>query len=312
MLFLFDLLKKYYKHLIVIGITSVILSAVFSSEYFITPMYKAEAIVYPQNLIPYSTESPTEQMLQLLESTDIRDALIEDFDLYNHYDIDTSQKYPLTMLHSQMRENIQIDKTKFESVEITVMDRDPVIASQIADSLVEKFNLKARTLQREKTAEVVTILKNQLDFYKHQMDSMESTLKDIRVNYEILDFEEQMNSFSRVYYTAMKEGKAGSGNHKLDKVMTNMKEKGGEAISLKEHLWRTRGTYNDVKVMYEDVLKDLTKELTYSNIVTRPVPAERKSYPVRSLMVLGFTLSVLLFSMIVIIVTESYKRINTG
>jgi hypothetical protein len=310
-LFLLNLVKKYYKHLSVITVISIVISVLFSSELFITPMFKSEAVVYPQNLNPYSTESPTEQMLQLLESTDIRDALIDDFDLEDHYEISKNNKYPLTVLHSMMEENIQIDKTKFESVNITVMDKDPGVASNMVDSLIAKYNLKARNLQREKSAEVVVIMKDQLDYWKYYMDSMESVSKDIRVNYGILDFEEQMSSFSRVYYTAMNEGRAGSGKTLLDKVMKNMQLKGGESVSLKEHLWRVRGTYNDIKVLYEESLKDLTKELTYSNIITSPVAAERKSYPVRSLMVFGFTLSTLLFSMILILVLEYYKRVDT-
>jgi hypothetical protein len=310
-LFLIDIVKKYFKHLVIIGIGAVILSVVFTSEYFITPMYRSEAIVYPQNLIPYSTESPTEQMLQLLESNYIRDGLIEDFNLYEHYEIKKDQKYPQTVLFNMMKDNVSIDKTKYESVEIVVMDKDPVIASQMVDSIVSKFNTKARNLQREKTAEVVIILKNQLDYWQHQMDSMENALRDIRMNYGILDFEEQMSSFSRVYYTAVKEGRAGGGERPLDKVMSNMQEKGGEAVSLKEHLWRVRGTYNDIKVQYEDVVKDMNKELTYSNLVTKPVPAERKSYPVRSLMVLMFTASVLFFSLLVMVIMENNRRLRS-
>jgi capsular polysaccharide biosynthesis protein len=310
-LFLIEIIKKYFKHLVIIGVGAVVLSVIFTSEFFITPMYRSEAIVYPQNLIPYSTESPTEQMLQLLESNYIRDGLIEDFNLYDHYEIDKKQKYPKTLLFNMMKENIQIDKTKYESVEIVVMDKDPVIASQMVDSIVSKFHTKTKTLQREKTAEVVVILKKQLDYWKYQMDSMENVLRDIRMNYGILDFEEQMSSFSRVYYTAVADGKAGSGgNRPLDKVMSNMQEKGGEAVSLKEHLWRVRGTYNDIKVEYENVLKDMTKELTYSNLVTKPVPAERKSYPVRSLMILMFTASVLFFSLLVMVIMENNRRLR--
>ncbi len=274
-------------------------------------MFKSEAIVYPQNLIPYSTESPTEQMLQLFESNDIRDALIEDFGLMQHYEVDSTQKYPLTILHNIFKENITIDKTRFESVQIIVKDKDPKVASNLVDSIISKHDQKARSLQREKSQEVVVIFKNQLDYYKFQMDSMENALKDIRMDYGILDFEEQMNSFSRIYYTAVKDGAAGSGNRPMDKIMHNMQLKGGEAMALKEHLWRIRGTYNDVKLQYEDALKDLTKVLTYSNIVTKPVPAEKKSYPVRSLIVIIFTVSVLLFTLISVIIFENFQRLRS-
>ncbi|HEX5002833.1 MAG TPA: Wzz/FepE/Etk N-terminal domain-containing protein [Bacteroidia bacterium] len=308
--FIFQALWKYKKHLIIITVLSVAASAFFSSDWFIKPKYKSNAIVYPSNLIPYSTESPTEQMLQIFESEDIRKQLIKDFDLMKHYDIDSNQRYPQYYLYLQMDENIKVDKTKFESVEIEVWDTKPEIAKAMVDSIISKFNQKARTVQREKTSEVVIIYKNQLEQKKAEMDSMEMALKNIREKYGIIDVEGQVESFSRAYYFAMTEGKAGNnGNRPIDKVFTNLTTHAGDYIALKEHLWRERGTYNDLKVKYEDVLKDLTKELTYSNIITSPRVAEKKSYPVRSLIVLMFTCSALLVAAIVIIFIENRTRV---
>lgn len=309
-LFIFAIANKYKIHLVAVTVISIILAIIFTSETFIKPKYKSTAVVYPSNLVPYSTESPTEQMLQLFESEYIRDELIHDFQLFKHYGIDTTAKFPLTMLHGQMSDNIHIDKTKYESVEIEVLDTDPRVASQMVDSLVAKMHKKAKMIQREKSAEVVIILKNQLDFKKHEMDSMEKDLLSIRNKYGILDFESQVKSFSKVFYNEMASGRASyGGSRPIDKAMNQLLEKGGEYVSLREHLWRVRGTYNDLKIEYENSLKDLTKELTYSNFITKPVPAEKKSYPVRSLLILMFTGSMLVLAFIILILFENSKRL---
>ncbi|MDQ3050682.1 MAG: hypothetical protein M3Q95_07340 [Bacteroidota bacterium] len=309
-LFIFKIANKYRIHLILITIISIILAIIFSSESFVKPKFKSSAIAYPSNLVPYSTESPTEQMLQLFESDEIRDELISDFKLFEHYGIDTTDKFPLTNLYGQMSENIKIDKTKFESVEIEVLDTDPVIASRMVDSLLAKMHKKARLLQREKSGEVVVILKHQLDHKRSEMDSMEKALMDIRTKYGILDFENQVKAFSKVYYSELASGRASvGGNRPIDNAMNGLLNKGGEYVSLSEHLWRVRGTYNDLKIQYESAFKDLSKELTYSNIVTRPVPAEKKSYPVRSLIVIMFTGSMLLLAFIILVIYENSKRV---
>ena len=140
---------------------------------------------------------------------------------------------------------------------------------------------------------------------------METTLMEIRTKYGLLDFENQVKSFSKVYYGELAAGRASTGGSRpIDKAMQSLLNKGGQYVSLSEHLWRVRGTYNDLKVQYESALKDLTKELTYSNIVTRPVPAEKKSYPVRSLIVIMFTGSMLLLTFIILIIFESSRRNN--
>jgi hypothetical protein len=310
-LFIIDIAVKYRKHLAIVAVASVILSVIFSSPYFIKPKFKSTAIIYPSNLVPYSTESPTEQLLQLLGSDDIRDQLITDFNLYEHYEVDTATKYPKTIIHGMMAENIKYDKTKFESVEITVWDTEPEIAKAIIDSLISKMHNKARILQRQKSGEVVVILKNQLDLKKAEMDSMEDALKNIREKYGILDFENQVKGFSKVYYQEVAAGRAGFGSGRpMDRMMSNLSSKGGDYVSLREHLWRVRGTYNDLKIQYENTLKDLTKELTYSNLITKPVPAEKKSYPVRSLIVLMFTGAMLAISFIILVVYENNLRIK--
>lgn len=309
-LFIIDVVKKYRKHLIIISAIAVLLGVLFSSPLFIQPKFKSTAIVYPSNLIPYSTESPTEQMLQLFASDDLRDELIRDFNLFEHYKVDSTGSFPMTTLYGMMKENISIDKTKFESVEINVLDTDPHVAKAMADSIISKMHKKARVLQRDKSAEVLIIVENQLRLKKAEMDSMENEIKKLRTDYGILDFEEQVRSFTRVYYTELAAGRAGAGsNRPMDRAMNNMQFKGGNYVSLKEHLWRIRGDYNDLKKQYEQIKTDLKKVLTYSNVITSPVAAEKKSYPVRSLIVLMFLITSLLLSFLVLVIYENNRRV---
>ncbi|MFM8949435.1 MAG: hypothetical protein ACKOKB_01480 [Bacteroidota bacterium] len=310
--FIFGIIKKYAKQLSFIAAGTIVLSILFSSEFFIKPKFKSTAIVYPSNLIPYSTESPTEQMIQLFGSDEIRDELIKDFKLFDHYEIDTTAKYPLTILHGMMQENISIDKTRFESVEINVMDTDPKVASAMVDSIISKFHNKARTLQRTKSAEVVIILKNQLILRTAEIDSMEKRILELRKDYGILDFDQQIRSFSRTYYDELAKGNAGNGTGRLDKAMQSLGANGTEFIALTENLISVRRVYNETKTRYDEVVRDLTKELTYTNVVSPAVPAEKKSYPVRSLIVLLATISAIAISLLTIIILENRKRMSAN
>jgi len=304
--FLVSILVKHRKQLIAITLTTVALSILFSSPIFITPKYKSTAIIYPFNIIPYSSESPTEQLIQLLESEDIRDAVANDFNLMAHYEIDSTGKYPLTELHETMKENINIDKTKFESVEIIVMDKDPKMASDIADSIVSKLNKKSLDLLRKKSLEVVIISENQLKLRQAEIDSMQNLMKQISKEYGIVDMEQQIRSLSRVYYEGVSKG-AGDGK-RLENVIQAMGAKGFELVGLAENVEEVRKQYNKIKQQYDQSLRDMTKELTYSNIITSPVPAEKKSYPVRSMIVLLSTISTLVLSITLLIIFEGRKQ----
>lgn len=198
-------LLKWKKHLIIVGLVSLGASILFSSPWFIKPKYKSFALVYPSNLMAYSDESATEQMLQLAQSSDIRDWIINAFDLYKHYEIDTvKNKFHLTEVNKTYDENVNIRKTEYETMEITVFDTDPKIASHMVDSLVHFFDIKARQMQAEKSLEVMVISKNQLDAKKMQMDSMENVLEEYRTKYGLLDYKEQTREATRGYLRGLR------------------------------------------------------------------------------------------------------------
>ena len=58
-----EIIWKRRLHFIIIGIVAVVLSAIFSSAFFIPPKFKSTARLYPINLSIMSEESETEHML---------------------------------------------------------------------------------------------------------------------------------------------------------------------------------------------------------------------------------------------------------
>ena len=305
---LMQLILRWKKHLIIVGLISLVGSVLFSSPIFIKPKFKSFALIYPSNLIAYSTESATEQMLQLTQSYDIRDEIINTFHLFEHYDIDTlKNKTFKSEVYKKYDENIIIKKTEYESMEITVYDTDPLIASQIADSIVHYFDLKARSLQIEKSHEVMVIALDQLKNKKNQLDSMENLLHEYSTKYGLLDYKSQSKEVTRAYMRGLTSNDTKVINES-NRIMQGLMDKGTEFNSINEHLWRLRGTYNDLKLIYENAYRDVYKELTYANVVTRPFPSDKKAYPVRWLIVLISVGSSLLLAFMILLIFDSKKK----
>ena len=81
---LLDIIIKWKYHLLAVIVAAMLLSVLFSSPIFITPLYKSYAVVYPSNISPYSTENETEQMMQMFQSRDIRDSVIHKLFFYGN------------------------------------------------------------------------------------------------------------------------------------------------------------------------------------------------------------------------------------
>jgi hypothetical protein len=300
------LIAKWKIHFGVVTLVAIAAAAILSGEWFIKPKYRSFAIVYPSNITPYSEESTSEQLLQLFQSADVRNALVRKFKLYAHYGIDSTDKTALAQMTAVYESNVEISRTQFESVEITVLDEDASQACAMVNEIISSMNMKARTLQREKTQEVVTVLSDQLAAQKHDIDSVDNGLHELRVKYQLFDYEMQVKEVTKSYLKAVNSG--GKNLKEIDAMMRNLEEKGGEYYKLSTSLDGLLKSYNKTKVQYDNALKDLTKELTYANVVTKPAVSFKKAYPVRWLIVLASVASANLFLFIVLIVLDGRKK----
>ncbi len=304
------LVVKHWKPLATVALVATVLSAVFSSPLFIDPKYRSYAVLYPANIIPMGTETPTEQMMQVLESDQIRDSLVAFYDLYTVYDINPESKGSKSTLIREYQSLVTTRKTEYESVIIEVLDKDPVRARDMVNSIILNFNRKAKSMQKEKSIELVTILGEQVKLKKHEMDSMESVLTSIRKEYGILDYDLQTEYATERYLDVITTPSNKNSAKEIEPLLNALKEMGGEFKALNEHLWRTRGSYNDLKEQLEQARKDVEKQLTYCNIITQPEIADKKAYPVRWLIVLASVISALLLALIVLALLENARSTN--
>lgn len=301
---IFHLVLRRKWTLSLIFLLSGLLGYIFSGSYFIRPKYKSTAVVYPVNILPYSMESPTEQLLQLFNSADVRQMMVEKFNLPVHYAIDTNGSAGKTRMYNTFDENVQVRKTEFESIRIDIYDVTPDTACAMVNGMIECVNLKARKLQRGKTKEVVKIFSEQLRYKQHQIDSLERIMSELRVRYGLLDYDVQSKEATKSYLKLVSGGASHEKMQAIDTLMRNLQEKGGELVSVNDQLTGLRAAYNDIKVEYDRSVSDLTKELTYSNVVARPFPADAKAYPIRSLVSLACALSALMLALIVFAVID--------
>jgi hypothetical protein len=303
----FGLILRWWKQLAGVAGIALVLSAVFSSPIVIAPKYRSFAVLYPANIIPMGTETPTEQMLQVLESDNIRDSIINLYHLYEAYKIDPSAKSSHASLINEYQSNVTHRKTEYESVIIEVLDEDPVQARDMVLSVISFFNKKERELQKDKAMELVKILDEQVTKKKNEMDSMEAILYGIRKEYGILDYSLQTEYATERYLEVISTPGKQSGAKEIEPLLNALKEKGGEFMSLNEHLWRIRGGYNDLKEQLEAAHRDVEKNLTYCNIISNPVPADKKAYPIRWLIVLVSVMGTLMMTILFLSIMENMR-----
>lgn len=296
-------------HFVLVGIIAVVLSALFSGPGFITPKYKSTARLYPINIGELSDESKTEQMLEVLNSNDLKFKMFDAFELDKVYEVPKDNPHYLAYMLGIYGSNVSVRKTEFETAEIKVMDTDPQRASNMCDSIIHFYNRKVGDMHRAKHKEMVDISKKQLDKKYVELTQYEQQLDSIREAYGIISFNGQVPEVTRGYMNALASGRGSSSDtKKIEKLYDNLSTKGTKATYIENKFNKTMLAIDSLSTLYETHLIEFEKEITYSHVVEYPYAADKKAYPVRWLIVAFSTMSAVFLSLLLFLVLDYRKE----
>ncbi|HOW31972.1 MAG TPA: Wzz/FepE/Etk N-terminal domain-containing protein, partial [Bacteroidales bacterium] len=138
------------------------------ASFLITPLYRSTVILYPassnsiskallnenpaadKDILEFGEDAQTEQMLQILNSGRLRDKVVAKFNLAGHYGIDSTSRLFHTWLNRQYEANINFKRTEYMAVKITVLDKDPQMAADIANSLAALLDSVKNDMQKQR------------------------------------------------------------------------------------------------------------------------------------------------------------------
>lgn len=307
---LVNLIIKWRKHLVVITIVAAILGAIFSGPFFITPLFKSEAIAYPANIMSNSDESVTEQMLQVIQGQDIKDSLINKFNLLEVYKVDPNYKYMYSTMMYFYSQNVKIKKTPYDAVSITVRDKDPERAAAMVNEILRQYDLKQDYLHKIKFREVNNMYQQQLKHKKATMDSIQERMMVLGTEYGLVDFSYQSQEVMRGYLRTITGG-AAVNSKAVEELRQNLGMYGGEMLKLTALLEAEAEAYANAKLDSETSQRFLDVTLSYSNIISKPYAADKKIFPVRWVIVLLSAVGAALLSVLVLFIVENRHKLTS-
>ena len=321
---LFEFFWRWRKPLIIIGITAAICSSIVS--FLIHERYKSTVIMFPvqsnaiakalltddvsgkQDILQFGEEAQAEQLLQILYSDEIRSRIVDKYKLMQHYRIDPNNKYKNTLLYEKYSENISFKRTEFLSVKIEVLDEDPFIASEIANDIGNLLDSTKTRMQRDRANQAFDIVANEYNRKKAAIALLTDSIKALNL-LGIYDYESQSEVISQQYAIALSKGDERAIKRLADQLKI-IGEYGSAYMSVRENLYIQREQLNLLKKKFDEAKIDAEAVLTYKFIVNKAFPAERKSYPVRWLIVATSTIVSMVFGILILILLDNIKRIR--
>ncbi|MBC8314148.1 MAG: hypothetical protein ISR57_06175 [Bacteroidales bacterium] len=307
-------------------IVALIGSWFFSLPWFITPKYKSTVVMFPastnsvskallteqrqvgQDIMSFGEDEQAEQMMQILNSNKIRDRVARKFNLMEHYDIDSTARYKYSLLFNEYERNISFRRTPFMAVQIIVFDTDPQLAADIANTIAALLDSIKNEMQHERAIQGLAVVEIEHEALQQEVNTIVDslvTLGKLGVN----DVEYQSQVLNQQVAIAIMEGNT-EAQRQLQKRLDILGQYGGIYMSLKNALEYKTEQLTMIQARLKEATVDARESLPQKFIVSDAFKAEKKSYPIRWLVIVVSTLSALFLTIIVIMIIEKIAAAN--
>ena len=285
------------KHILLVTLIAAVIA--LGVTYLLKPKYRSQAYIYPANMVPFFLEqqnnavSHTELLLQFFNSYDVRNDVLKKFDLARHYDLDTTDPKFKNLYNLTYEENIKATQTKYESIELNVLDANPDTAQKIAQGIIDAVNKTISAQHVKKFNEFVNVNRAYLLAHRKSLDSLQQCMEVFTKKYHLIDMGLQMRYVSQNYYKLMAEGKE---NPKITESMNEIAEHGPELFRLGNAFQEEARLYALVENDLSKSIRDFSRKLTYMIVASEPTKPDIKYWPKRGVITCIAGLSALILA----------------
>lgn len=311
---------QWRKLFLIVGLVVAIGSAIISL--LIPNQYSASVILFPtstnaiskalltqtfsakQDILEFGEEEQAEQMLQILHSNEIRQKVIQKFNLLEHYKINPNAKNKLAKLYKLYDDHFSFRRTQYMAVEIRVTDRDPQLAADMANYIANLYDTIKNNLQKQRSERGYEIVK----------EEYETLLQDILQKRRILDslslkgVQNYERQTERLYEGLVRE--IGKGNTQavlaIQRQLDTLAKYGPTYVTLNQEIENDLKKLSDLKAKLSEAKVDATSFLPQKFVVDYAYKPEKKSFPPRTIIVIVSTLSALLLLLIGLFLYDTY------
>lgn len=186
------ILLKWKSLIIILTITAAIVSAITALT--LPVYYKSKVTFYPQNLAAFDrgylfgTENKEKvqslfgdkqdvnRVLSIANSTELQGFIQQHFNLPAHYGIDTTSPNWRYKMNKSFEKNFKVIKSELDNVELTIWDRDPGMASEIANYYVAQIDAIYSGLLGDRNQKNVGAVNRQVASLEQEMAEVSSEM----------------------------------------------------------------------------------------------------------------------------------------
>ena len=310
------LIWKNRKLIISIALIAAIIAG-FAS-FLITPYYKSSTTIYPGklsqapinetalrrgNMMDFGSTEEAEQTIEILSSTNLQERIIEKFHLYDHYQIKKNEPLSRTLVLKEFQGNIAFKRTKFNSIVITVLDKDPQIAANIANAIPVELDSVKYEMINTRASDLVKNLLTQKEIQLQKIDIIKKSMNQFKA-------EGVMSQFERGYLLQAYAESNPSERSRMKSIIDLNISKGEDFDRTERELDYELDNLYLLEKYITQAKADVEVRFVQKFIVDSAIPAEKKSSPTKWLIVVVAMISSVLLCIILLILRTNWPEMK--
>lgn len=305
------------KILIIVTTAGLVVSTVVA--FLMTPLYRSTAIVFPAatstvsfseqrnakaSSMDFGEEEQAEQLIQILQSSKVRDKVVQQFDLMKHYEIEPNDPNKHYKLVKEYNSHILFVRTRYGSIQIDVLDRDPQLAADMANKIVDLIDTVKNEMVMERTVPAFEINKRKKEQLERDKEAVLDQLDSLAA-LGVVPLEGRANLFQAYVEAKNAEDKADL-KKRIDVNLQFGAVFDGLEYVRNEKIMKLA----DFALSYEQAESDANTQFNHKFIVERAVVADKKDKPKRLVIMLLATFGTFVFMVFALLIQDKIREIR--
>lgn len=291
MLELIQIWLKWWKQIAIFCTVAILVSVIVSMPVFMPPHYMSKMVFYPYNpassdrsvlfnedgtLIDYfGGKDETNRFLSIANSSGLVAYMVDSFNLREHYKIKEPGFYYVAR---KFRGNYKAIKNEFQSIEVKIYDTDPVLAAEMVKAAVKYMENADKALIINNRKKSLNALQKEYDEKKTRLETLADSLNIMKKKANIR-YDKDGNIIGDEQVRLM------------DQIVKKLTLNVNEMLSIT----------NQFEV-------SLSEKLTEIHVIEDAGVAEKKSKPVRWLIVLATAIGAFAAATVAVVIIEILRN----
>lgn len=262
-----------------------------------------------RNIRYYGTDTDVDRLLTIANSGELKSRLIQEFGLYEHYEIDPASKNAEHKINQKLSKLYNVSKTKLDAIELTVEDTDPELAARIANSARDKINDSSQKTLKDGQANLVKAFEQKITENENQLKFLGDSLTLLKQKYNVFDLETQTQVLLEQLSLAKSKGQTKLAQSLESQIQNYNRGYSAVAAISAEHEAASTQLGLD-KEKYRQLKSSYNSPFTAIHIIEQANIPIVKSRPKRSIYVIGATLFAFILSTFAALVVDASRKVN--